>query len=300
VGGAASAGSGGLLPPAPESPGADAMRTVYVVVLVVAAVALVLVEGALVAVVLRRRRARTDGGEAPTPEGGGQTQLVWAVVPIVALSALASFALYKVPDIVDAPAAGAAGETRIVVEAHQFYWLFRYPNGASSVNEMIAPADTVVHLEVTAPEDDVVHSWWAPQLGPKVDATPGRTNETWFEAPEGTYVVRCAKLCGLQHAVMQGTVRVVSRVDYSNFLTQGVSPETLGEQEFVGVCMACHRLDEPFIGPALGSSAALSNREQLESIVREGIRTMPAVGNTWTHDQIEALYAYTQGLSGGE
>jgi heme/copper-type cytochrome/quinol oxidase subunit 2 len=215
------------------------------------------------------------------------------------LSALASFALYKLPDITDAPAADAAGETRILVEAHQFYWLFRYPGGAVSINEMVAPAGAVVHLDVTAPENEVAHSWWVPQLGGKVDAIPGRTNETWFKASEGTYEARCAELCGIQHAVMNGTVKVVSRDEFVAFLTHGLTSAELGRQEFEGVCLACHRLDEPFIGPALAGNPALTDRDRLDKLVREGVRTMPAVGSTWTAAQVDALAAYTKGLSAG-
>ncbi len=147
----------------------------------------------------------------------------------MALAAIAGFVFYELPGITDAPLAGAAGETRIVVEGHQFYWLFRYPNGAVTINEMFAPADTIVHLDVTAPANDVNHSWWVPELGGKIDAIPGRTNETWFKAPAGTYVVRCAELCGIQHAVMTGKVVVWPRSTYVRFLNRGVSESALGD-----------------------------------------------------------------------
>ena len=55
---------------------------------------------------------------------------------------------------------------------------------------------------------DVNHSWWVPDLGGKYDAIPGTTNHTWFEAPQGTYIARCAELCGIQHALMDGKVKV--------------------------------------------------------------------------------------------
>ena len=293
----ASAGNGGLLPPSPQSPNADGIGNVYLFVLCFAAVAFLIVEGALVAFAIRYRRGRRPRAEEGTQrEGGGRAQIAWTVVPAVALAAIAGFVFAKLPGITDAPAAGAAGETSIVVEAHQFYWLFRYPNGAVTINELVAPAGTVVHLDVTAPENDVNHSWWAPQLGGKIDAIPGRTNETWFKAPEGTYAVRCAELCGIQHAVMTGEVRVVPRTDYVRFLDDGIDEAALGRQQFEGVCLACHRLDEPFIGPALAGNPALADRIRLEALVRDGVRTMPVVGSTWTEDEIDALYAYTKGL----
>jgi cytochrome c oxidase subunit II len=295
--GIASAGSGGLLPPSGESPNAERISDLYLVVLVFAGIVFVLVEGLLVAFAVRYRRGRGPATEdAPQLETSGRTQLAFTVVPALVLAAIAVVVFVKLPGIADAPEADAAGETRIVVEGHQFYWLFRYPNGAVSVNRMVAPADAVVHLEVTAPRNDVNHSWWVPQLGGKIDAIPGHTNETWFRAKEGTYEARCAELCGIQHTVMTGEVEVVPREEYVRFLDNPVGGAALGKEQFEGVCLACHRLDEPFIGPALAGASALSDRTALAALVRKGIRTMPAVGSTWTDEQIDALYAYTKGL----
>jgi cytochrome c oxidase subunit II len=292
---AASAGSGGLAPASPESPNADRISDVYYVVFALAAIAFLLFLGALVFLVARNGRGtRPRAEEGPQAESGGHTQLVWALVPTVVLVALAALVFALLPSITDAPASDS--ETRITVEAHQFYWLFRYPNRAVTVNEMVAPADTVVHLDVTAPENDVNHSWWVPRLGGKIDAIPGRTNETWFKTSPGTYAARCAELCGIQHTAMTGTVRVVPRAQYVAFLEHRAERATLGAQEFAGVCLTCHRLDRPLVGPALGGNPALSDRNRLASLVRDGFRTMPAVGSTWTDAQIDALYAYTKGL----
>jgi mono/diheme cytochrome c family protein len=96
---------------------------------------------------------------------------------------------------------------------------------------------------------------------------------------------------------MRGSVRVVPRERYVAFLEHAVAKTALGRQEFNGVCLTCHRLDRTLIGPALAGNSALTDPARLASIVRDGIRTMPAVGSTWTDAQIEALYAYTKGLS---
>lgn len=297
----ASAGSGGLAPPAPESPNADRISDLYFIVFGLAGLVFLLFAGTFVVLLARNRRGRPGAEETADARAGGRAQLVWALAPAAVLVGLAAVVFALLPDITDAPAAGQ-NETRITVEAHQFYWLFVYPNGSTTVNRMTAPADTVVHLDVRAPAGDVNHSWWVPRLGGKIDAIPGRTNETWFKANAGTYVARCAELCGIQHAAMTGTVRVVPRERYVAFLEQKPAPAVLGRQEFEGVCMTCHRLDEPFIGPALAGNSALSDRNRLESLVHEGVRTMPAVGSTWTDAQIDALYAYTKGLeaSGGQ
>ena len=301
LGGIASAGSGGLLPPAPESPNADAIRTVYIAVLCLAVVGFLLVEGALVVLAVRYRRgrrARTDDG--PQAAGSGRPQLVVAIAASVVVVAIAGFVFAKLPGITDAPAAGAAGETRILVEGHQFYWRFRYPNGAVSINRLVAPADTVVRLEVTSPEGDVNHSWWAPRLGGKVDAIPGRTNETWFKASPGTYAVRCAELCGVQHALMDGVVDVVPRERVRPL------PRPARRARRRSASRSSRASASRATGSTRSSSAPRSRATRrsptatrLEALVRNGVRTMPAVGSTWTDAELDALYAYTKGLPSG-
>ncbi len=67
---------------------------------------------------------------------------------------------------------------------------------------------------------DVIHSWWVPSLGGKVDAVPGYTTYTWFKAQPGAYHGQCAQLCGRNHAAMTALVHVVSPAQYQAWLTQ--------------------------------------------------------------------------------
>src|SRR5204863_9374593 len=104
---------------------------------------------------------------------------------VVILVLIGSFIFYKLPGIKDVPNASAAGQTSVTVEGHQFYWLFRYGNGAISIDRMVAPANEVVRERITAPAFDVIHSWWVPDFGGKYDAIPGKVTETWSHAPAG-------------------------------------------------------------------------------------------------------------------
>ena len=93
-----------------------------------------------------------------------------------------------------------------------------YPRLLAVDNEVVVPVDTTVRLLVTAA--DVLHSWTIPAFGVKMDAVPGRLNETWFHATaEGIYYGQCSELCGKDHAFMPIAVRVVSRDDYNAWLT---------------------------------------------------------------------------------
>lgn len=296
----AHAGNIGLLPPPAHSPNAHRIRQAYVFVLIFAGVIFVGVEGVLLAFVVRYRRGkRSRAVEGPQIHGSTRLEILWTVFPVVVLAVIGSFVFYELPAIANPPAASAADQTTITVEGRQFYWMFRYPNGAISIGTMIAPAGEVVHENVVSAPNDVIHSWWIPELGGKIDAIPGRTNHTWFEAPVGTYAARCSDLCGIQHAYMLATVEVVPRAQYEAFITQRLAQSSgiaLGKEEYQHVCAVCHKLNTTYVGPSLGEDPLLTDEKNLETILRQGIGNMPAVGSDWSNAQMDALVTYTKTL----
>ena len=293
---AALAGNGGFLPGEPHSPNAHRVHDAYIFVSIFTGVIFIGVEGALIAFMIKYRRgkrARTE--EGLQIHGATRLEIIWTVFPVLVLAAIGTFVFYKLPGIADAPKAAAADETKIGVQGAQFYWQFTYPNGAVSVGRMIAPADQVVNEDITAPDWDVIHSWWVPDFGGKYDAIPGKVNKTWFKAPAGVYAASCYELCGIQHAAMHATVKVVPRAEYDAFVAQraqgGVA---LGQEEWQGVCQKCHRLDHAYLGPALGGNPLLADRHAIEVLLRNGQGQMPSVGKDWTSQQLDALVAYTK------
>jgi|SRR5579871_6648868 len=295
---AAAAGNGGFLPGNAHSPNAHRVTESFVFVAIFTGVIFLAVEGALIAFIVKYRRgSRPATAEGPQIHGATRLEVIWTVVPVVILAIIGSFIFYELPGIADTPKASAADETEIQIEGHQFYWLFRYPNGAVSINRMVAPANQVVKEDVIGLDWDVNHSWWVPDLGGKFDAIPGRVNHTWFDAPVGDYVARCAELCGIQHALMDGVVHVVPRAQYDQFIAKRASAAGtygLGQEEWTGVCQSCHRLDHKYIGPALQGNPLLADRKGIETLLRNGQGEMPAVGKNWTDGQIGALIAYTK------
>jgi cytochrome c oxidase subunit 2 len=213
------------------------------------------------------------------------------VIPVLILAVIGGFVFYKLPGIADAPAATDA--VHVTVEAHQYYWQFDYPNGARSINDLTVPAGRVVDLTVISP--DVIHSWWIPELGGKIQAIPGVTNHTWFKANQpGTYVGQCAELCGLYHAAMRARVIATTPEAYDQFLTTTAKTD-LGRSEFTGVCATCHGMQgEGGYGPNLSSNPLLVQAAGLKAIVRDGRGKMPAVGDTWTDGQMQALVSYVR------
>jgi cytochrome c oxidase subunit 2 len=223
--------------------------------------------------------------------GHTRLELIWTAGPVVILAIIAAFVFYKVPGIADAPA--ATDPVRITVEGHQFYWQFDYPNGSRSINDLHVPVGTVVDLKVVSP--DVIHSWWIPALGGKVQAIPGITNHLWFKADrQGIFAGQCAELCGLYHEAMRARVIVTSPSEYQAYLTTTAKSD-LGRAEFAGVCATCHGLSgQGGFGPNLSNNPLLTQPSGLISIVRHGRGRMPAVGNTWTNEQMQALAAYVK------
>src|SRR5205085_5998893 len=129
--GAALASNGGVQFPSPHSPNAHRILDAYHVIMYVAAGVFVLVEGALILFVIRfRNRGRGREVEGPQIHGATKLELMWTAVPVLLLSGILAFVFYKLPGIKDVPKASASGgRIHIEVDAHQFYWQFKYPNG---------------------------------------------------------------------------------------------------------------------------------------------------------------------------
>jgi cytochrome c oxidase subunit 2 len=299
---AALASNGGFTPVEPESPNAEGISQSYWFISIFVIAIFVLVEGLLIAFGLRyrrRRRARFD--EGADIHGATKLELMWTAGPVIVLFVIAAFVFVKLPGIKNIPEAGAgSSQLEIRVEGHQFYWQFEYPNGVYAIDTMRAPAGIPVRLEVTSPDDDVIHSWWIPALGGKIDAIPGRINTTWFQANEGTYTGQCAELCGLQHAHMLASVEVMPPDEFDAWLQerrtdQSATGAELGEEMWSGVCAKCHgQLGEGGIGPRLAGSATLQDPDAIENIVRNGRGQMPAVGADWSDEQLSALTTYLE------
>ncbi len=139
----------------------------------------------------------------------------------------------------------------------------------------------------------MIHSWWIPELGGKIQAIPGRTNKLWFEATrQGTFIGQCAELCGIFHAAMTASVVATDDAGYRTFITTTAKTE-LGRSEFHGVCATCHGMQgQGGYGPAIANNPILTQKAALENIVRDGRGNMPPVGNTWNQAQMNALYEY--------
>jgi cytochrome c oxidase subunit 2 len=295
----ASAGNGGLGPVPPKSPNAEGISNTYWLILAITGAVFLIVETTLIVFLIRfRRRRRARSAEGPQIRGNTNLEIAWTVVPVLILVAIAGYVFSQLSGIQDVPAARAGDRLEIRVEGQQFYWEFRYPDGQVAVDTMVVPVGRVVRLTVVG--NDLIHSWWIPALGGKIDAIPGRENHTWFRASKpGLYRGQCAELCGLQHAAMLGWVKVVSPAEYTRFLAvHEPSSPTVARETFDGVCAKCHGPQgEGDVGPPIaGSTFAKADTTQL---LRQGGGAMPAVGAHWSTAQIDATIRYLNRTKGG-
>jgi len=237
------------------SPNADKIDSLYKIILYVGIVIFIVVEGTLVWALVKYRARRDGPQEGAQIHGNTPLELGWTVGAAVILVVLAIVTFLYLGDIKNpaasgpdglaqgvqvasidqpAPPKGSSENLTIDVNGQQYLWRYDYPGGAFSYYEMVVPIDTTVVLNLTA--SDVIHSWWIPKLGGKMDAVPGFVNKTWFRISEpGVYRGQCAELCGSGHADMRARVRAVSPTEYTAFLERQkadikASQEALAEQ----------------------------------------------------------------------
>ena len=203
VAGVAAAGNGGFAPPAPASPNAAHIRDVYCLILGFTGAIFLLVEAPLVIFIVSYRsrgRARDGRGRAGARAHAARADLD-GVPGRDPRRRSPRFVFYELPGIDDAPAAGGPTPT-ITVEGHQYYWQFRLPERRRSRSTTCTCRSTRSSTSRSS-RRDVIHSWWIPALGGKIQAIPGRTNHHLVPGRQlGTYSGQCAELCGVHHAAM--------------------------------------------------------------------------------------------------
>ena len=190
---------------------------------------------ALLLIIIVRFSARAN----PTPSRTTHNtplEIIWTIVPVIILATIAVpsfrllFSQLEVPPHPD---------LTVKATGKQWFWSYNYPDNGNFEfdslmvadkdlkpgqlrlltvdNEMVVPVNKVVHVLVTGA--DVIHSFAVPSFGVRIDAVPGRMNDTWFMATtEGVFYGQSSVLCGKDHAFMPIAVRVVSESDFNKWL----------------------------------------------------------------------------------
>ena len=250
---APAARAGLLFPEAGGSPNADSIKTLYIMVFILALFIFVGVEGTLLWALFRFKAKK--GRTAAQIHGNTKLEVGWTVGAFLILIFITFFTFIKLgdikdpkPSLIDADGNPVAqvdgvqyaatnqsvppGETMTIeVNGQQYVWRYLYPgqDRLLTYTDMVVPVGMTVLLDITA--DDVVHSWWIPKLGGKMDAVPGYTNKLWFRIPpdaipEGqkqvVFTGQCAELCGRNHANMYGRVIGMRMADYKRWYADKV------------------------------------------------------------------------------
>jgi cytochrome c oxidase subunit II len=228
------------------SPNADHIDGLFKITLAIAAVIYVAVTGALVYALIKFRARK---GAVPAQiRGNTRLEVGWTVAAAVILVGLAVLTFAKLSSIQDPANSGPSGDQlagqsgllyasavrrlppsgkslNIQVIGRQYIWQYVYPGSSEpdglgapySYEEMVVPTETTVTLDIVS--EDVVHSWWIPELGGKFQAVPGYHNYTWFKVSKpGIYRGQCAALCGRGHARMIATVKAVPPAQFDAWL----------------------------------------------------------------------------------
>ena len=156
--------------------------------------------------------------DGPPIHGNTKLEVIWTAIPAILLVGLCTYAYIVLTDIEEATA-GEQLNVRVVGE--QFTWTFHYPGegGEISSPELYLPIDTQV--EFTVQSKDVIHDFWVPAFREKIDAVPGIDTRYGINTTRvGDYPVVCAELCGLGHATMRQTARVVPRAEFDRWLQE--------------------------------------------------------------------------------
>lgn len=199
--------------------------------------------------IIRFRRRLGDDSEGAPIEGDRRVETVMIGIPVLLLA----WFFYETLTVAAAvlPPVDPKQQPDVIITGHQFWWEASYPGShVTTANEIHLPVGRQLLLEMRSA--DVVHDWWVPQLGNKMDLVPGRKNYLWLDIREpGEYIGACSEFCGQQHAWMRIRVVAQDKQDFSRWLdsnARAASPPTddlarKGKALFeASSCANCHRI----------------------------------------------------------
>lgn len=213
-------------------------------------------------VLIRYRQRPGQTGIPKQVEGNHKLEILWTVIPFLLLIVMAVPTVAIAFDLAKEYSNKEA--VQVNVTAHQFWWEFEYPDlGVKTAQELVIPAGQKVQFHVTT--TDVIHAFWIPALGGKIDTNPGSTNKIWLQANEpGTYYGKCAELCGASHALMDFKVKALTAAEFDAWADKmkaaAAAPAPVatgaaaqGQEIFKKSCIGCHAIGSEggLLGPNL-------------------------------------------------
>jgi cytochrome c oxidase subunit II len=264
--------------PTPAGKEAHRIDFVFWFTTVIALIVFSVVAAVLAYSLLKFRAKPDDDSDGPPTHGNTRLEIFWTAIPAVLVTAI------SIVSAVVLAQNGNAGSNplKVKVTARQFAWTFTYPNG-KTYGYLTLPKGRHTQLAITS--QDVIHSFWVPQLSQKQDAVPGQVNKLVVTPTRtGTFPVICTELCGLGHAVMRSHVTIVSESQFATFEKSGAQAAGGGATS-PGLavfnkngCGSCHTFHPDgstgTIGPDLDklkSEAAAAHHGALPDFVKQSI-----------------------------
>jgi cytochrome c oxidase subunit 2 len=212
-------------PPSPLDPASPAARSIanlHNIALTIATLVFAIVCSLLIYALIRYRRKSTEEAEPEQIHGNATLETIWTLIPVGILVVLLVLTFQSLRDIDP----NRPTDLTVQVVGRQWLWEVRYPDqNIITTGEMYVPVNTDIRVELMS--EDVIHSFWVPQLGGKKDAVPGYLNVTWFKADRvGTFHGQCAEYCGLGHSNMPLQVKVVDQQSFDIWLSAQTDQQT--------------------------------------------------------------------------
>ena len=238
----------------PKGPAAEKIDNLFIPILILAIVIgiAVVVATVVFAIKFRHREGKPDNPKQI--HGSTPLEIGWTIVPALILAVVAVPTVATIFDLAEKPT--GPDVLKVDVNGKQWWWEFELPKQAMvdkkvvTSTELHIPVGTRVYLAQRS--DNVIHSFWVPELAGKKDVVPGHTNHNWIEADEpGTYLGACAEYCGLAHADMRFRVIAEPMEDWQAWLAgqqEGPAQPWTGEIEVLTAtkyqCTNCHLFND--------------------------------------------------------
>ncbi|MFN3821367.1 MAG: cytochrome c oxidase subunit II, partial [bacterium] len=195
--------------------------------------------------VMKYRRKEEKEWVANVPSHNLWLEITWISIPTIIVLVLFFWGFRGFLHLSIAP----DHSYQIKVTGQKWFWSFDYPEGVTTVNQLVVPQGRSVKLLLSS--RDVIHSFFVPAFRIKRDVLPNRYTIAWFNATRiGEYPLFCAEYCGTEHSKMVGTVKIVEEIAFSSWIdsvsrvSEGLSLEEWGSKLFVAkACYTCHSLD---------------------------------------------------------
>ncbi len=231
----------------PASEQADQIYRLSIYFIIAASVVLLLVIILLTYILFKYRSKPSD--LEPKQTRDNKTVERWMVAGPTILVGIFFYLTIDTMRKVESPIAGQKPD--IIITGHQFWWDVNYPaDSVTSANEVHMAVGKKLLIQLKSA--DVIHDWWVPALGNKMDLIPGRDNHVWITIRKpGVYEGTCSEFCGAQHAWMRIKVIAQSAEDFQDWITANQKPaiEATGEKVLKGkniflksTCSSCHTI----------------------------------------------------------